>query len=104
MTDRSINAIIKNCQNIQLLSLTGIEGITEQGVLNLLTSCPKLEHIDIFDNKNIGEEARGVLKEINSQKGVTILLDGLVCDKSQEIINNESVAMSLPLAGTSKYW
>ena len=107
LTDRSINAIIKNCGNIQHLSLTGIKSISQEATLKLVTSCNNLEHVDVFYNKNFSEEGKTVLREISSQKGVVVLLNKEDCDTlpgKQSESSKGAESMSLPLASVSAYW
>ncbi len=92
MTDRSANAIIKCLPNLIHLNAAGIP-LSQEAILNLVTKCPKLKHLDVFDSKNLSTEGRDTLVEIARQRGITVVLKGLTdTDVAPE---NPSVAMEL---------
>ena len=76
--DRSVNAIIKYLPNLIHLNAAGIHGISQEAVLKLATSLPRLKHLDIFDNRNLTREGRETLVEIAKQRQITIVLRGLI--------------------------
>lgn len=77
MTDRSLKAIIKYRPGLLHLSASAVRNLTEAGIMELVTTCTSLEHLDIYDNLNIGKEARKTLVDIASQRKLTVVLKGL---------------------------
>ena len=57
--------------------MCGVSQLTEQAVLNLITSIPNLRHLDIYDNPNISERGVEMLVEIACQRNITIILKQL---------------------------
>ena len=79
--------------NLIHLNAAGISALSEQAILNLVTKCPKLKHLDIFDNRNLSTEGRETLAEIVRQRDITIVLRGLTdSDGAQE---NPSTVLEL---------
>ena len=76
VTDRTIKALIKHAKKLKELNLSWISTVSETALIELITSCPSLKHLDIFDHK-ISEEGRETMTEIARQTKLTIVLKGL---------------------------
>ena len=102
LTDKTINSICKNLHHIQQVNLSQVPAITEQAVFKLLTKCPMLTHLDIYDNRNISKAGRDNLKDMctDRERNLTVILDGLLIDISEECNSSNT----LQLASVGKFW
>ncbi|MCK4934653.1 MAG: hypothetical protein KAR79_03610 [Simkaniaceae bacterium] len=57
LTDRSLDLMKDNCLELHSLSMSGNEGITNEGVNRFLTSGKELSHLELFGCSGIGDEA-----------------------------------------------
>ncbi|XP_048770038.2 uncharacterized protein LOC125676182 [Ostrea edulis] len=76
LTDRSASALSKHAKNLRELNLSWISTISEAAIINLMTKCPKLVFLDIYDHK-ISAESRSVMTDIARQRKMKIVLKGL---------------------------
>ena len=51
--------------------------LSESAIIHLIMSCSKLQHLDIFDNKNISESGRQTITDIARGRKLTVVLKGL---------------------------
>jgi hypothetical protein len=97
ITDKGLHALSKNCKNLLQINLSNVPHITQEGILNMLSSLNKLQHLDIYDNSNINEERREILMEFSKARHITINLKGLNC-------NSQTNGNVLSLASAGQYW
>ena len=74
------------------MNAAGIHAISQEAILKLATSLPRLKHLDIFDNRNLTREGRETLVEITKQRQITIVLRGLDAEVAPE---NPSAVLEL---------
>ncbi|ELU13733.1 hypothetical protein CAPTEDRAFT_190319 [Capitella teleta] len=97
LTDSTLRALSKNCKELSQINLTNVPLLTQQGILNMLSSLHKLKHLDIYDNTNISEEGINILTECMKVRGIVIVLKGLDCHESYQSI-------ALPMASAGQFW
>lgn len=99
VTDRGLAAIVKHGKNLKELNLSWIRGLSGSALLDIVVSCAKLRHLDIYDLKIEGEK-RDVMIEAARQRGIKIVLKGLL--ESDPDVTLENPSMMLPNFG--KTW
>lgn len=101
ITDKTVNTICKNLHNIQQLNFTQVKALSEAAILKLLTKCPTIRHLDIYDNPNISQQGQELIKALCLKNpSLTVLLKGLNVEKTVA----ENSSLTLALAGVSTYW
>ncbi len=100
LTDRTVRALGKHCPRLTQVNLNHIPNISQEAALQFIFSAQNLDHLDIFDNPNITEEGRQILREYGEQRNVTIILSGL--ELQQDV--SKTASMILSLASVGKCW
>lgn len=97
MTDRTACALSKHAGNLRELNLSWISTISESSIIDLITKCPQLQFLDIYDH-TISPDGRTRIADIARQRKMKIVLKGLT-DKE---ITLENPCSLLPNFG--KVW
>ncbi|XP_062588055.1 F-box and leucine-rich repeat protein 13-like [Saccostrea cucullata] len=76
LTDRAAKALCKHAKNLRELNLSWISTISEAAIIDLMTNCPQLMFLDIYDH-NISKDGRSIIADIARQRKMKIVLKGL---------------------------
>ncbi|XP_052797528.1 uncharacterized protein LOC128229754 [Mya arenaria] len=99
VTDKGVRSMIKYGANLQELNLSFIRTFSDSAIVDLVCNCERLRHLDIYD-VTLGKESRAVIIEAARQRGVKVVLKGIL--ESDPDVTLENPSMMLPNFG--KTW
>ncbi|KAL8559883.1 hypothetical protein ACOMHN_016929 [Nucella lapillus] len=76
LTDRCVKSLVTNLPHLHTVGLSFNKGITETGVIHLLTAAPALKKVDVFTLR-ASEEAKQTIDQIRTERRIVVVMRGL---------------------------
>jgi len=80
VTDAGLADTVANFSELKFLGLRGINNISNEGVLTVIASLPKIEEIHIGDNYQLTDELLEGLKDVETLRKITMFATGISDD------------------------
>ena len=76
LTDNCIKSLVTNLPQLAIVGFSLNKGITEAGILHLLTEAPALKKLDAYALK-VSEEGKRLIDQIRTERKIIVIMNGL---------------------------